>query len=164
MTAVTEEQATQLSDQLAAFCNEAAELRASPGPSDINETLPDLHARLVRSRQAQDRIEEILGLIIRLRGVTRKRARACKDELEDKLGRVIRGTKTAEYSTAREREAAYEVGAFEEKRAWRAAEKMLANVEMAYEFVQLKHRGIDTARRDIETRVRIVSLDGRLGG
>lgn len=151
-----------LADQLAAWCNEAAELRASPGESTTEETLTDLHDRLVRCRQAEDRIEEILGRLIRLRGMTRKKARASKDVLEDAANEVIRNAKVPEYSSVRERDARYELSVLEQKRAWRKAERTLANVDLAYEFVALTHRGIDAARRDCETRVRIVTLESRL--
>lgn len=152
----------QLQDRLAEMCNEAAELRASAGESSTEETLTDLHERLIRCRQAQDRIEEILGKLVRLRGIARKQARARKDELEDQLSQIIRASRPVEFSSVREREARYDVDAFEQKRAWRNAERTLANVEMAHEFVTLVYRGIDSARRDVEVRVRLVSLDSRL--
>lgn len=153
---------TEMSGLLESMCTEAEELRHSVSEPSTEETLTDLHDRLVRTRQAQDRIEGILAKLIRLRGKSRRTVRTAKGDLDEKLNTVIRGSRVVEYSTAREREAVYDLGCFQQKRGLLITERMLAEVEMAHEFVSLLHRGIDGSRRDIDLRIRVVSLESRL--
>lgn len=153
---------SEIENTLLGWVTEAANLRASLDSGLSEETLADLHERLLRARAAQDRIEGILGQLLRLRGRIRLAVRSARDAYDDRLDEVIRSTKVTEYSSVREREAQFALGAFEERRGVRSVEKMLVEVDTAHDYVSLLHRGIDGARRDVDLRVRILTTESRL--
>lgn len=141
---------------------EAAELRASVEVSDVTASLDTLHAQLVASRRAQDRLEAILADAGLVRARLRKLVSELEGVYEDKWRDAMNATRIGEYASAKEKDATYATQALQELVNVRRAKRMLADAEEVYDYVQVKHRGMDSARRDIDSRIRMISLAAQL--
>ena len=124
--------------------------------------MADLYDRLVRTRAAQDSLEALLAHLIARRGQARARVRDAKAEYEDRVHSSARSHTFPEYTSTREREASWDLDAFNEKLAVRREQRVLDEAEMAFEFVKLLHTGIDSTRRDLNALVYALSVEGRL--
>lgn len=150
-----------INPKLAALAVEANELRTI-GLSNESETLSDLYERLLRARQSQDRLEAIVAELGRLRSRARIQVAQANDTYEDAWRAVMDKTKIGEYSSAKEREAMYTSGAVQELINLRKAKRLAADVDEVYEYCLLKYRGLDAARREIDSRVRLINVQGML--
>lgn len=157
-----EQLSQSLPNLLEAAVREADELRAAGGDSSVQESITDLHSRLVTLRRAQDRLEELAAQSGRIRSRARNTLQQAQDAYDDKVAGAIAGAKIEEYSTAKERNANYDLAALQERLVLRRAKRLLAIVEDAHEFIVLRHRGVDGARRDIDLRFRMMSFEMRM--
>lgn len=151
-----------MDSSLKAWRDEARQLREIADDIDLSDSVQDLHEQLVNFRRAQNRTEAILADA----GLVRSRVRKLTDDLlaayEDKFAENVLNDRTGEYQSAKAQDARYKAGALTELRNLRRAKQMLADVEEVFEFVNIKHRGLDSARRDIDSRIRIISLESQL--
>lgn len=147
--------------KLAELAVEANDLR-DIGKTAEDETLDQLHQRLVRARSNQDRLESIVAELGRLRSRARVKTAEAQDAYDDKWREVMNATKIGEYSSAKEREGIYATGAINQLIALRSAKRTQADVEEVYEYCLLKYRGLDAARREVDSRVRLINVQGML--
>lgn len=156
-----------IEEQLAAWITEAHELRYEIGPGHQGETLLEIHAKLIVARGNLDRLEEILVNIIRLNGKLKQAVADAKGKLDDAWDKAANG-KNIGFSfdgpAPRERYAEYNLRTVHETVEARQAEKVQRQVDTALDVVRTWHRGLDSARRDLETRIRLISLESSLGG
>jgi hypothetical protein len=151
-----------MDETLKQWRNEAVELRESiPAPS-VSDNIHSLHEQIVAARRAQDRLESIVGDLGLLRSRLRKLVAELQAEFDDKFAQNVINDRVGEYSSAKAQDARYSAGALVELRNLRKAKKMLLDVEDVYDYVNLRFRGTDSARRDIDSRIRIINLESQL--
>lgn len=151
-------------DRLSELLEEAQELRDRVSAGGMSDSLATLHDRLVTAGMARDRVEQILVTFLRAHGRAKESvadARAAYDQAWQQLA-TERKVGFSEYATAREREAAIDAKALKERMALLLAEKNERQIWTALEYVRQLSRGIDSVRRDIELRVRIITTESRL--
>ncbi len=153
---------SDMDSMLKGFLSEAKELRDSVPEPQVSDDPHTLHERLVASRAAQNRLEGILSDVGQVRSRLRKLVTQLNDEYEDKWRDTMSRTRTGEYMSGKAQDATYQLGAIEELRNLRRGKQMLADAEEVYDVVYLKHRGMDSARRDYETLLRTISIESRL--
>lgn len=151
-------------DKLVRLLDEAYELRHGVTAGDINDSLPLMHAHLVRAGQARDRLDTILATFIRVAGQTRGQMIEAKDAYEDAWQKVATAKSVGfqDYSTAKAKDADVDAKVMGEKFALRRAEKQDREMQSAMDYVKHLHRGVDSVRRDLELRVRIITTESRL--
>jgi hypothetical protein len=152
----------EINPRLGELAVEAKELRESPGVSDVSEDVADLHDRLVSARQAQDRLEAILSEVGRLRSRARIAVSERQDEYDDQWRTVMEKTRIGEYDSAKEKNARYDAGSIQQLVNLRRAKRAAADVDEVYEYINLKYRGLDAARREIDSRVRMLTVANQL--
>lgn len=155
---------SELNPKLAALAIEANTLRELPGVSSESEGISDLHGRLVRTRQAQDRLEAIVADIGRVRSRVRLMVSDAKDAYDDAKITAMQRNRIGEYTSAEERSLTLKAASFDEYRILKQAERKEAEVTEVFDYCQLKYKGLDSARRDIDTRIRLISLQSSLEG
>lgn len=151
-----------LDPTLAAAVTRAAELRDVGEQWLPTDSVQTMHEHLIALRMAQDSMEGILANLGLVRGRVADAVEAARDAYDEKVGQAIAASKPEEYSTAKERNAAYDLHALKERIEHRRIQRMLAKVGTAHEFVKLRYWGIDGKRRDLDTRLRALSIESRL--
>lgn len=152
-----------LQEKMSVVVAEAAALRPKAPP--FSAALETLHSSLVEAGAARHRLEELLGTLSLLKHRSMENVIAAREAYEDKWRTAATQGKVGfvEYSSAKEREANIELKALDEKFKWRRAEKDDREVTSALEFVRMCVRNVDALRRDLEIRIRVSQVEGRLG-
>lgn len=112
-----------------------------------------------------DRVEAILADIVRVRARTAQEVADRRAALNDHWNDIASKSKVGfAYGDAapRERYARYSQETIPEERALRRAEKLDREVGAAQEIVRTFHRGLEGVRRDLDLRIRLISLAGQL--
>lgn len=142
--------------------SEVANLVEDLGPPHLGESLTDLHTRLLVTRAAMSRVSELAGDLTLLSGRVRRALIDRRGELEDAEATVVstrRPVVIEDFSSAKEKNARIAAGTIESRVKVRHTEKVLADVEAAGYYVRDRHRELDRAVRDIDTRLRILGFE-----
>lgn len=155
-----------LPEKLGALVGEAYTLRDSVVVGSGSQSLGELHSDLLNARGALDRLERIVADLTKLRGRAQEAAASTGGVLEDRIDHFILhpgNTKVGDdFRTGREREAEWRIRTVEEQVAQRKSKRLLRDVETALDICKGLHRGADSARQDINTLIRAVSVETRL--
>jgi hypothetical protein len=127
------------------------------------ETPAEMHVRLIRTRATMTSVAAVLGSLVQLRTGAKVALDAAAGDLEDAevatVGSQIKMTE--DYSSAKEKNARLGAATIEQRLAQRRAQKNLTMVTGVYDYAMVYHRELDRAVRDVETRIRIITLEGR---
>jgi hypothetical protein len=165
VTSLTTEFSTLWKDmnpKLAGLLVEADKLRSQYGPGSTQESITDLHMRLVNIRGNLDRLEEIVATVGRVRARARMALTETQDQFDDRQAEIINASHIEAFSTATERNAGYQTQMLDHRLTLRRAKRTLAEVEEVYEYVREMHRSLDANRRDIGTRFSMMSFELRM--
>ena len=140
---------------------EVADLRSQCG---IGEGSPaELHKQLVKNRQAMDRAETFVAQLARLHSRAQIAEQDLAGELEDAEAKALKQAGAAEeFSTAKERNARLNVLTIDHRIALRKATRQRAEISEVLEYARTLYRGMEASRRDVETRLRMITLEGGL--
>lgn len=152
----------ELAPTLKAYKAEVDVLRSTPGPVREDEQLDALYTRLVLTRRCQDRLEAIAADLGMVRSRCKIAVSEAQDAYDDRWREVMINSKVGEYSSAQERNATYTAGAVNELVHLRRAKRMLADVDEIYDYSMFKFRGLDSSRRDTESRIRMLNVESML--
>lgn len=152
-----------LMEQIKPRVEEARVLREL-SPWDLDDPPMVLHAHLIEVRARYDRVEAILATLIEYRTRTRALLNEAREAHEALWDAKATGRKAdaLEYMAGRERVAHVNVDVIPQRRRLRALERVELVIDGAVESVKLIHRGLDTVRRDLDTRIRLLMLEDRL--
>lgn len=136
-------------------------------PPNIAENLTDLHQRLLATRARQQRISELVGTLIRIQGNVRKLVLDRKADLDTAEAKVIVVPKAMfqaeDYSSAKERNAKLIAKTLEERIALTAAEKLKVDVDSSLAYAQNVYRELGNQAFDVNTRIKVLGMEGTLG-
>lgn len=135
--------------------DEAFELRTSALiRPDKDDGPTELYDKLLLLRANLDRLDTLLLNALRIQRNSSLVAQLAKEQLEDAWNKVAASAHAQEYSSAKEREALYSVKTLDLKIVARKTEKARAELDFLVEYLKTAHRGMDGARRDLDTLVR----------
>ena len=140
----------------------AANMPADLGAPHQGESLADLEERLLVTRAAMTRVSALAGDLTLLSGRVKHALIDRRGDLEDAEAETVstrRPVLTEDYSSAKEKNARLAAGTLDQRRRVRQAEKLLADVDAALTYTRDRHRELDRAVRDIDTRLRILSFE-----
>ena len=107
-------------------------------------------------RQAVDRLEALLGRAMLIRWQMANRRATAHAALEDaEVGLTVQ---FEEFTSARERDLKIKALTLDARQAVRTAERGFADAIETEKFLRLLHQGADNSRRDLDTRLRAISL------
>lgn len=142
---------------------ECTDLRNSLGDDSIDEGPAQLHEKLLKARKALDRTEYHVAHLGKLHArvsivVDQRRGFVEDGEAEamEKLG------KADDFSTAREKNARLTLATLDLHRSLRRAERLKAECLLALDYCRTLHRGLDSTRRDLDTRIRLLTMQTSL--
>lgn len=140
---------------------EANELRKSVHHDGMPTEGPaDLHDQLLRHRKAMDRLEEHLAVVGRVRAGVDRMVSAAQDVLDDAEAQATQLKE--EYSTALEKNSHIRLQTLDQRIVLRKAVRRRSEVVEVHEFIKVMHRGVDASRRDLDSRIRLITLQGSL--
>lgn len=141
---------------------EARMLRDLP-PWDAEDAPMDLHHHLLEVRARYDRVESILATLIERRTRVRALVHEARENHDDVWDTSATTKRTdRDFMAGRERVAFVNVDVIPQRRLLRRLERTEIVLDGAVESVRLIHRGLDTVRRDLDIRIRLLSLESRL--
>lgn len=141
--------------------SEAMALVHDLGDPHVDESFSDLHTRLLVTRSAMTRLAALLGELIQIRFRVEQVLIDRRGELEEAEAVVVGQQRhvVEDFSSAKEKNARLAAGTLESRRRVRVIEKLLKDVDAAVEYIRTRHRELDRAVRDIDTRLRIISFE-----
>lgn len=150
--------------RLAGVVEEAWDLALAQESPEVGTGLHDLHDFLVRTRQAQERVEELLAEVSLLRARAAHEAADADADLEDAWNEQARRPRRgfASDTAPRERYAQYSTATVAEQVEARRAEKRVRQLKAAEESVRAAHRRLEGTRWTTDARIRASSMDTRL--
>lgn len=150
-----------LPDILIATIKEAAELRASAVHDGVPTEGPgELHDQLLVHRRALDRLEDHVAKLSRLKARADRAVREKQDVLEDAEAHADQLRE--EFSTAKERNAHLAVQTMDQRIALRKVTRQRDEIVEALEYCRTLYRGLDGSRRDLDARIRLITLQTSL--
>jgi hypothetical protein len=153
-----------LTDLLTGWLQECHTLRGQIEKPDLADGVHAIHRQLLSARRALDRMEAHLTRLIRLKARTNAVFQSAKWTLEEAEAKAYDSRKLTfnEYATGKEKEAWVATQTTIEKMALRKALLRDSEVGAALEEVKVLHRGVDSIRRDADTRLRIITFERSL--
>lgn len=130
---------------------------ATDGPSD-------LHDQLLHNRRQIERLEHLTGQFLLLKARSAQQVASRKGAYDDAY--MAAATKKAvgftDYTSAKEKDAHYNLATLAETLELRKANALYRDVESAWDFCRILLRGAEGVQRDLELRLRIISLNSSL--
>lgn len=135
------------------------DLREEVGIGDQDDPV-SLHDQLKKNRKAMDRAETFVAELGRLHSKAAIAEEDYKGYLEDAEATALQKAGPAEeYSSGKERNARLAVMVMDERIALRKAARQRAEIQEALDYARTLFRGMDASRRDVETRLRMITLE-----
>jgi hypothetical protein len=154
----------KLYEQISGWVREMSELRFGLPVPDVGDGPHALHTQLVGARKSLDRAEWILATVGRLHGIARETLVHSKRTLKvtEDVALQSRGKGFPDFVSTRERLAWLAGRTIDEETELMKTEVVYERLSTVMDELRLLHRGIDSYRRDIDTRLRILTWDRSL--
>jgi len=121
------------------------------------EDVGDLYLRFKQFRNGLDRIENLLNQSIRIKAkADNMYAESCYD-IEDAEVQLV-DKKTQDYQSSRDRSIEINAATITERRASRRLSKLLTEARATVQVISNHHKGLESSKRDLETRMRALSF------
>lgn len=163
---VTEALNAELDTILQATISEVTDLRHRVAPGDVDDDPHALHLQLLEARRATDRTEELTAFIARVHSGAQRNLQLKKQEVEDAEAAAMTSQGPNpwgdDYATAKEKNARLLVQTTEQRMALRKAERRLLLLQEVLDFCRQCHRGLNDSRRDLDLRIRLLTLQTSL--
>jgi hypothetical protein len=153
-----------MSEVLTTTLREVGEFRELIRAGDAEDDLFDMHQNLVHNRRLIERMEHITASLVVMKSRTASALASRRAAYDDAYMKAATapGVSFGDYSSAKEKDAHYNLKTMDETIALRKAEQTHRDVEATHEYCRILLRGAEGVQRDLEARTRIVSLTSRL--
>ncbi len=159
---------TDIPTTLGGYVREALALRLAPDLPGVAATSVEVLAGLQHVRRCLDRVEELLGMTLRVRARAQRAAVVAQatadDAWDNAIGRVRSAPVKAggEFTSARERHAEANLVILDLRHAARHAVELAHHCDEAVEIIRLAHRGLDGVRQDHLAILRALAFESHL--
>jgi hypothetical protein len=153
-----------LPDVLSTSLREAAEARELIRVGTEDADLATIHGYLVHNRRMIERLEHLTATFVLMKSRTASAVAARRAAHDDAYVAAATAPSVSfgDYSSAKEKDAHYSLKTLDQQLALRKAEQSHRDVEAAHEYCRILLRGAEGVQRDLEQRIRLVSLTSRL--
>ncbi len=156
----------ELHAALVSATQEIVVLRSSVVVPGAYATTSDLLDAVLDVRRRLDRVEELLGNLLRIRAEAKRKHTAVAIAVEDAWdAAAVRARNSSvrdEYTSARERTAATNLEVLDLRRAERSADEDARRCDEAVEFARLRYSGLTGLRQDIIAIVKARQFESSL--
>lgn len=145
-------------------CEDATEARDLVKPGSIEDGVDDLHEQLLTNRVNIERMESLVASLTLLKSRTQQAVSARRGAYDDKYVQVATKPQVgfADYTSAKEKDAHFNAQVMEETWELRKAERLHRDADSAWDYCRLLLRGAEGVQRDLETRIRLITLRTQL--
>jgi hypothetical protein len=150
---------------LTTYLDEVLSLRFGYQPPKPGQPLSTHLDTLLDVRQRLDRIEELLVRAVQVRGVARRKAEHATAVADDAFDKAIHNARlgaAGEFTSAKERTAEANLDSLDTRREARSANLLAEYCDQHVELLKLTHRGLDSARHDLLTTMRVFHVESAL--
>lgn len=142
---------------------EATEYRQRVEVPEEESDLDAIHSALIANRRLIERLEYLTASLVLVHSRAAKASAQAKGEHDDAYMRAATAPSVgfADYASAKEKDAHAQLATIEQTMAVRKAEAFYRDCDSAREYCRMMLRGAEGAQRDLELRLRIVSLRER---
>lgn len=117
-----------------------------------------LFENLAKARHVVDRLESLLCQAVLLKAQAERYRASCQAAVEDAEVEQIGPTRANDYTSARDRGIEINTKTIGPRRVLRQAAMLYTEAVASVTVIQTMHRGADSHRRDIETKLRAITL------
>lgn len=122
------------------------------------EDVGSLYKKFMEFRNGLDRLENLLNQAIRIKAkVDNMYAEACYN-IEDAEVELVDKKKSNDYQSSRDRSIEINAATITERRASRRLSKLLTEARATVQVISNHHKGLESSKRDLETRMRALSF------
>lgn len=146
----------QILEKLSEHITTAYEIRRTVSDHDMPDDPEGLYEWLKRVRAAQDRVEFLLADVLLIRSRVERLKGLTAAEVED--AEIANTGRANDYTSARDRGIEINTKTLTQRKAHRTTTDAMIEAQAAVEIVRTYHRGIDGTRRDIDTRLRAITV------
>lgn len=153
-----------LSPVLVRAVEEATDLRTQMTSPPLESDVDAIEEALVHNRKILDRLEHLTARLVLVRSRAAKVLAQAKGELDDALARATTAPTVGfgDYASAEEKRGTYHAAALSEVLAHRKADAFYKDVDSSWDYCRMLLRGAEGAHRDLELRLRVLSLSMQL--
>lgn len=164
LASILDDLSEEISPTLIEVLKEATRARENVTQGEESAGLPDIHTHLVRNRSMIEFLENATARLTLLKSRTAKAVATRKGAYDDAYMKAATKPSVgfADYASAKEKDAHYNLSTIEETMALRKAEAMHRDVESAWDYCRQLLRGAEGVQRDLETRIRLITLTSSL--
>jgi hypothetical protein len=154
----------EVAEKIIEAIKQAREFRDACPTGAIDDGPVTLHEHLLVTRANIERLEHLAAELGRVRSRTWQAKADAKDAYDDAFMHAATAKQVgfADYSSKEEKIASFDLKALTEKVAARKADRMHNDVDTAWQYVRTLLRGAEGLHRDLEVRIRMISLAGQL--
>ena len=164
LTTILNALSTEVSPKIISVLEEAHETRSKVKSGVVSDSPMDLHDQLLHNRQQIERLEFLTSELVLLKSRTVQEVQNRKGLYDDAY--TAAATKPsigfADFASAKEKDAHFALGAMDEQINLRKAEKLHRDVDSAWDYTRILLRGAEGVQRDLELRIRLISLTSSL--
>lgn len=155
---------TEVAPQIIETLGEVSEIRKSIHAGSLDDDPSDLHEQLLFNRASIERLEVIVGNLLLLKARTENILASRQAAYDDAYMKAATKPSMAlgDFSTAKEKDATFNLSATEEMFALRKASAFHRDVYSAWDFSRINLRGAEATQKDIEVRIRLITLNSAL--
>lgn len=145
---------------------EARAARELVHAGDPHDAVPELHEQLLHNRSRIDYLESLTSRMLLVRSRSQQAVSDAKAAVDDAVMNTAAkpSSRLGEYASAKEKEVHFALGAVEQTMTLRKAERLHRDVDSTWDYCRVLLRGAEQVQRDLEIRLRMLSVTGVLGG
>lgn len=145
-------------------CEDATRARELVKPGSVEDGPDDLHEQLLGNRVQIERMEYLVASLTLLKSRSQQSVAASRAAYDDAYAKSATKPSVGftDYTTAKEKDAHHNLSAMAELVNLRTAEKTHRDVDSAWDYCRILLRGAEGVQRDLETRIRLITLRSSL--
>ncbi len=150
--------------QIVSVLERITEVRTAVKAGTMEDTPVDLHTQLVFNRSQIEQMEVVVAQLTLLKARSENILAEKKGEYDDAYSQAAAkpSFSLGEFASAKEKDAHYSLAATTELFAVRKAEAFHRDVYSAWDYARSLLRGAEATQRDIDTRIRLITLQSNL--
>ncbi len=158
----------QMHGQLVKAIQQASEARAACTELVRNAQIEDgpdeLHQTILTTRAQIERLEYLTSQLVLLKAKSAQAVADRKAQLEDAYMKAATSKTVgfSDYASAKAQDAAHATKTIAETLALRKVERTHRDVDSAWDYCRALLRGAEGVHRDLEIRIRLITLSGQL--
>lgn len=144
---------------------EAEEARSLVRTGEIEDDPYSLHHQLLYNRKQIERLEYLTSQMVLMKSRAEQQvasARAAYDDAYQKAATKPSVGFSGDYSTAKEKDAYYNLSTVDETIRLRQTEALHRDSYSAWDYCRILLRGAEGVQRDLDQRIRLLTMQGRL--